>query len=246
MKEVSDLPIRSAIKRNYVSRGWHKFGDRFVHTGLEYVYLTKFSEWCEAHRHCHFNDYYNPNANYDLRLGFYDKLATLKNLADAPIDYLEFGVASGASMEWWTRRNRNPESRFVGFDTFTGLPESWDGKAEGTFSTQGKVPAISDDRVSYQVGPFQSTLPPFLKAFAPVDGRRKLIHLDADLFSATLFTLISLGPNLKPGDILMFDEFSYVLDEFRAFHEFTTAFPFKYELLVAVNNYGQVALENTG
>jgi hypothetical protein len=78
-----------------VAHGWHRFGGRLVKAGLKYVYLTEFSQWCDAHRDCHFNDYYNARTDYNLRLDLYDKLATLKDLARQPIDYLEFGVASG-------------------------------------------------------------------------------------------------------------------------------------------------------
>src|SRR5919108_1860709 len=44
-------------------------------------------------------------------------------LRNVPVDYLEFGVFRGWSMQQWLQINKHPESRFVGFDTFTGLPE---------------------------------------------------------------------------------------------------------------------------
>lgn len=59
-------------------------------------------------------------------------------IQNAPIDYLEFGVYQGESIRKWCGLNNNPESRFIGFDSFEGLPENWEGKCDaGTFSTGG-------------------------------------------------------------------------------------------------------------
>ena len=44
---------------------------------------------------------------------------------DAPIDFLEFGVATGRTLRLWTDINRHEDSRFYGFDSFQGLPEDW-------------------------------------------------------------------------------------------------------------------------
>src|ERR1022692_2079890 len=64
------------------------------------------------------------------------------------IDYLEFGVYQGESMQVWADLNTHPDSRFVGFDSFEGLPEDWTkGKPAGTFDAGGKTPAIPDPRV---------------------------------------------------------------------------------------------------
>ena len=72
---------------------------------------------------------------FPTRTDMYRHLAAA--LAGEPIDYLEFGVWQGASIDEWRQLNRNGDSRFVGFDTFEGLPEDW-GKdhPKGTFSTQ--------------------------------------------------------------------------------------------------------------
>jgi hypothetical protein len=82
------------------------------------------------------------------------------------MDFLEFGVFEGASLRSWSALNRNPETRFWGFDSFEGLPEDWhSGKEKGTFSTEDKVPELGDPRVQYVVGWFQQTLPQFAASY---------------------------------------------------------------------------------
>src|SRR6266545_4942707 len=86
------------------------------------------------------------------------------NAIRAPIDYLEFGVYEGVSIRYFAERHRDPESRFVGFDTFSGLPENWREFGPGHFDVNGRVPSIKDSRVSFVPGLFQDTLPTFLSA----------------------------------------------------------------------------------
>ena len=69
----------------------------------------------------------------------------------------------------------------------------------------------------------------------------KIIHLDADLFSSTLFVLSSLAPFLNRGDILIFDEFNVPDHEFFAFRIFCDSWYIKARLLGAVNNFLQTA-----
>ena len=68
-----------------------------------------------------------------------------------------------------------------------------------------------------------------------------MIHLDADLFSSTLYALTSMAPCLNTGDILFFDEFNVPNHEFLAFKIFTESYYVKTKLLGAVNNYYQTA-----
>lgn len=151
------------------------------------------------------------------------------------ITYCEFGVFKGASMAYWANLNTNKNSIFFGFDTFSGLPESWDnftgGLQKGTFDTQGQIPNIEDKRVSFYKGLFQDTLPGFLETYAT--NNILIVNIDADLYSSTLYVLTQMHPFLKKGSIIIFDEFSSMLHEFRAFEDYCSAYNVAFEVLAS-------------
>jgi O-methyltransferase len=161
------------------------------------------------------------------------------------ICYLEFGVSRGESLKWWTEFNKNERSRFFGFDTFEGLPENWQllfGEVRaGTYSTGGQLPAMSDNRVTFIKGLFQDTLDAFLVGWR--QPRTVIIHLDADLYSSTLYVLTRLHNIVADGAILIFDEFCTACDEFRAFENYVSAYKTSYQCLAAsTSDYRQVAI----
>src|SRR5689334_18531036 len=124
------------------------------------------------------------------------------------IDFLEFGVYKGHSIRFWSQMNRDPQSRLIGFDSFEGLPEYWSKKyPKGSHGdVAGALPQIDDERVSFVKGWFQNTLPGFLNEFTP--RSRLVVHNDADLYSSTLFTLVSLNMLLVSGTVVILDDFS--------------------------------------
>lgn len=188
-----------------------------------------------------YNDFYTPKRDYSRRYKLYQYVLGSRGLTNSPIEYFEFGVAQGHSFRWWVKANTNKDSRFYGFDTFEGLPESWGLFKKGDMDAI--IPDIDDNRVAFYKGLFQQTFYPFTKSHDLKNDRIKVIHLDADLFSSTLFILTSIAPYLKKGDILLFDEFNVPNHEFFAFQCFTQSFYVKTKLLGAVNNYLQVAIE---
>lgn len=188
-----------------------------------------------------FHDKYGKNAAVVAsRNQLYQHINT--EIENTAVTYCEFGVFKGASIRYWSKLNTNNASQFIGFDTFSGLPEDWNnftgGLQKGTFDTQGQMPDIQDDRVSFCKGLFQDTLPGFLESF---DSNRLLvINIDADLYSSTLYVLTMAHNILKRGSIIIFDEFSSVLHEFRAFEDYCSAYNVQFEVLArskTVKNY---------
>lgn len=186
-----------------------------------------------------YNDYYVSDRDYSRRYNLYNKISSAYNLAAESVLYLEFGVSTGNSFNWWIEHNQNPSSRFYGFDTFQGLPEQWGVFKKGDLSSE--PPELKDPRAKFIKGLFQDTLPDFIK-HQPIGDMRKIIHLDADLFSATLYVLTNLGSSLRKGDVLIFDEFNVPNHEYFAFKVFCSAFYIKPKLIAAVNNYYEVAM----
>ena len=178
---------------------------------------------------------------YAERLEMYDDV--MRHIGIGPIDYLEFGVWKGASIKYWAEKNADSASRFVGFDTFTGLPEGWDFRPAGTFDAKGAKPEIEDQRVSFIVGLFQQTLSGFLESFSL--RNRLVLHLDADLYSSTLFVLARVHPLIKPGTVLIFDEFGDVQHEFKAFHDYFSSHMRTYKVICGSHRYYTLAIEVT-
>jgi len=152
-----------------------------------------------------------------------------KHIGNEPVLYLEFGVFDGYSIQFFARHLTHPASRFVGFDTFTGLPEGWGGLKVGTFDVLGLTPKFDDTRVSFEAGLFQDTLPGFLQTVSK-GSRQLVIHCDADLYSSTLFVLTRLAPMID-GAIVIFDEFNALPHEFRALQDFSRAYRKSYTVI---------------
>src|SRR6266498_1364112 len=86
---------------------------------LNLFYLTKFSSWAKTNKKIPYNDF--PSKwDYNKRYPLYKWVIETESLSNAIINYIEFGVADGYSFRWFVQQNANPESRFHGFDTFTG------------------------------------------------------------------------------------------------------------------------------
>lgn len=207
---------------------------------LNGYYLTKFSLWVSKNRKLDYNDF--PTwYDYHKRYPFYKWVIDREGLSNQPLNYMEFGVAQGISFRWFLEQNKNADSNFYGFDTFTGLPEDFGSYKKGSFNNQNVPPEVNDDRAKFYQGLFQQTLPGFLSQWNK--EKRNVLMLDADLYSATMYVLVTLAPHLKKGDIIFFDEFSVPTQEFKAYQDFIKSFHFPLELIAAANNYYFVAFK---
>ncbi len=158
----------------------------------------------------------------DAVLRHASRLAKLEGL------YLEFGVRTGLTINLLARTNRG--RKIWGFDSFEGLPEAWSGWSldRGAFGGEG-LPAV-EPNVELVVGWFQDTLPRFLDDH---DGVAAFVHIDSDIYSSAVTVLEGLAPRLRPGSIIVFNEYfnypNWRQHEFRAFQEFCERHDVTYE-----------------
>jgi hypothetical protein len=116
---------------------------------------------------------------------------------------VEFGVAFGEGMRWWTSNVDSPNFRFIGFDRFLGLPRPWRDMPIGAFDAGGIPPSIDDGRVEWVIGDLESTIIQF--DWTQLNGP-KIFIFDLDLFGVSRLCLDSIMPHLGSGDLLFFDE----------------------------------------
>jgi len=163
-------------------------------------------------------------------------------VANRQVLYLEFGVAAGASMRWWSRTLKHPKAILHGFDSFEGLPEDGGCWIKGQFATGGQIPKIDDARVSFFKGWFDQTLPNY--TIPPHEVL--IVNLDADLYSSTIYVLRWLRPYLAPGTLIYFDEMNHVDHEPKAMDDFVAESGLKFRPICADKTLAFVAFEIVG
>jgi hypothetical protein len=155
---------------------------------------------------------------------------------------LEFGVCNGESINYFAKLDK--ESVIYGFDSFEGLQENWyAGTAlKNSMSTEGKLPKVKNN-VTLIKGWYEDSLPGFITQL----GNKKIdvLHLDSDTYTPTAFVLNSLVNNLRPGSIVIFDEFfgypNWENFEFKAWNEFNGVYKMNTKCIAFSKN--QVAFE---
>jgi predicted O-methyltransferase YrrM len=153
---------------------------------------------------------------------------------------VEFGVASGTTLKI-IAETVSSDRKVVGFDVFTGLPETWrTGFPAGEFA-QKELPDVPGARLV--VGLFDDTLPRFL---GESDEQIAFVHLDVDLYSSTTTVLKLINDRLAPNAVLLFDEFfnypGWQRHEFRAWNEFVAKTGRTFDYLAYTANNEQVAI----
>jgi len=156
--------------------------------------------------------------------------------------YLEFGVAHGGSMGYWSKMLRNPQSLLHGFDSFEGLPQAGGRWVKGEFSIAGQVPIFEDERVQFFKGWFEDVLPEY--SVPPHDVL--VMNFDADLYSSTIYVLRRMRPHIREGTFLYFDEIHYAEHEQRAFDEFVGESKLKFRCVAADKSLAHVFFECLG
>jgi hypothetical protein len=178
-------------------------------------------------------------------------------------DYIEFGVFEGASMVQayqaakrifdlmdsghWDNgfadlekkkvfQDAREKMRFIGFDTFTGMPElnkidaTYEMFEEGSFKTHIDTcrrnlaaGGLSEEKAILVPGRFEDTLNEATAKDLKL-STLSVVHIDCDLYSSALQALEFVTPYLQDGSIIIFDEWYHYkgnpsLGEQRAFHE---------------------------
>ena len=143
---------------------------------------------------------------------------------DGPGLYLEFGVGRGKSMRWISSKIKDV---IHGFDSFDGIQEHWNGNPIGAFAQ--KHPPKFKSNVKLYVGYFNDTLKDFLKTNS---GSVAFLHIDCDLYSSTATIFDLLGNRLRPGSIILFDEYygfpNWEKYEYKALQEILKKDNYKY------------------
>jgi predicted O-methyltransferase YrrM len=156
---------------------------------------------------------------------------------------LEFGVATGNTLRLIAELRG--DKKVYGFDSFAGLPEHWTSAMPAGSFARIDLPDVPGAELV--VGLFDDILPGFLAGHeGPVD----FLHVDSDLYSsaATVFSLV--GPRLRPGSVIVFDEFfnypGWKNHEYRAWQEHVARTGLSFEYVAYSYEDCQVAVRVSG
>lgn len=134
---------------------------------------------------------------------------------------VEFGTGTGSS----TRLIASHMDHVYSFDSFLGLPEDWGGFLKGSFAQ----PPPDVPNATLVIGWFADTLPTF--DFAGLDIG--LCSIDCDLYSSTRTVLQYVGPHLKAGCYVVFDEYVGHTEEPRAWREYVLESGIEFEAVAS-------------
>ena len=144
------------------------------------------------------------------------KLA-IKNDKNLEKTYLEFGVAEGTSVNFFSEYLK----KIYGFDSFEGLREDWVGHTQmsGALDLNKKIPNLNKN-VILIVGQAQDTLENFLIQNKP---EINFVHMDMDTYKTSKFVLEKIKPYLTNHCVILFDQlYNYTgwdVGEYKALQE---------------------------
>jgi len=133
---------------------------------------------------------------------------------------LDLGVYRGESTR--SLAEIFPHVTIHGFDSFEGLPGDWSIALAGHFGdVEGMLPDVPANVRLYK-GWFSDTLPVWSLQHAGT--AISLLRVDCDIYASTKTVFDVLGPMLRPGSWILFDELigyrGWQDHEYRAFEEF--------------------------
>lgn len=131
-------------------------------------------------------------------------------------DYLEFGVMWGRSLVMAARHAQRlglTGMRFIGFDSFKGLPSAEGGifatgdyrSPQATAERYIRAAGVDTSRVRLVAGWFKDTLTPETVARLRIT-RVAVAHIDCDIYESARDVLSFIEPYLTDGSVLLFDD----------------------------------------
>lgn len=151
-------------------------------------------------------------------------------------DWAQFGVGRGQTARV-LEAVMPTDRRLHLFDRYDGLPEAW---LQGGWQRRddspavGALPRFDPRKVQLHRGWFQDTVPPFC---AGHDTALAFVHIDCNHYASAMDVLCGLNDLLRPGTVLLFDEFFMQVDgqvaddECRALHDWAAQFGRRWKLL---------------
>ena len=143
----------------------------------------------------------------------------------------EFGVKSGKTINELANKPLLRKKTIYGFDSFVGIPEDWSGTKtlKGQLTNNDKLPKVAKN-VKLIKGWFKDSLLTFCEHNSE---NAALLHIDCDLYQSTKEVLESFNTKIKPGTIIIFDEFfnypNWVNHEYKAWQEYVKKHKIKYK-----------------
>ncbi|MCX7337757.1 MAG: class I SAM-dependent methyltransferase [Alphaproteobacteria bacterium] len=158
---------------------------------------------------------------------------------------LEFGTKLGKPANFMAALS--PKNTVHTFDSLRGLPEDWrEGFPKGTFGylRNNTFPSLIANAELHK-GMFDDSLPKFIEQHIKPSNRPiAFIHIDCELYSSTKTVLDFLKDYIKPGTLILFDEYfnfpRWEGYEYRAFQDFVKNNNIRYEYVAYNGLHEQV------
>jgi hypothetical protein len=99
-----------------LTRAGERVTPRAIHNLNAAINYLEVGRWMRAHG-------YDVSHRYAHRERLFDIVGA--QVGDREVLHMEFGVWQGDATRYWSKLLRNPKSKLHGFDSFEGLPESW-------------------------------------------------------------------------------------------------------------------------